>query len=51
LRAGSGAAIRGKWPILVDDVVTTGSTLVACAKVLYEAGAIAVSALTVARER
>ena len=51
LRAGSGAAIRRKWPILVDDVVTTGSTLVACAEVLYEAGAIAVSALTVARER
>jgi predicted amidophosphoribosyltransferase len=32
-------------------VVTTGSTLVACAEALHEAGAAAVSALTVARER
>jgi predicted amidophosphoribosyltransferase len=36
--------------VLVDDVVTTGSTLVACADVLYDAGALVVSALTVARE-
>ena len=43
--------VRGRWPILVDDVVTTGSTLVACAEVLMEAGAIGVSAVTVARER
>ena len=43
--------VHGRWPILVDDVVTTGSTLVACAEVLLEAGAIGVSAVTVARER
>jgi ComF family protein len=42
---------RGCWPILVDDVVTTGSTLAACAEALLEAGAIAVSAITVTRER
>jgi predicted amidophosphoribosyltransferase len=44
-------ALEGHWPILVDDVATTGSTLGACARVLLEAGAIGVSALTVARER
>ena len=44
-------AVNGKWIVLVDDVMTTGSTLAACAEVLYEAGALAVSGLTVARER
>ena len=38
------------WIVLVDDVLTTGSTLAACATVLLEAGALAVSAVTVARE-
>ena len=51
LRSGAGMAMTGVWPILVDDVVTTGSTLVACAEALYDAGATAVSAITVARER
>jgi predicted amidophosphoribosyltransferase len=37
--------------ILVDDVVTTGATLAACAQALLAGGALAVSALTVARER
>ncbi len=41
----------GRWPILVDDVMTTGSTLAACGDVLMAAGALAVSGLTVARER
>lgn len=39
------------WIVLVDDVLTTGSTLAACAQVLLDAGAVAVSAVTVARER
>jgi ComF family protein len=52
LRSASEASgICGRWIVLVDDVVTTGSTLVACATALYAAGALAVSALTVARER
>ena len=43
--------LEGRWVILVDDILTTGSTLVACAGPLMEAGAIGVSAITVARER
>jgi ComF family protein len=43
--------LAGRWIILIDDVVTTGATLAACAKPLIEAGAIGVSAATVARER
>jgi ComF family protein len=44
-------AIRDRWLVLVDDVVTTGATLAACATALLEAGASAVSAVAVARER
>ena len=51
LRAGTAPAVAGRWVVLVDDIVTTGATLVACADALLDAGAAAVSAVTVARER
>ena len=44
-------AVRGKRVILVDDVMTTGATLGACAKALKAAGARSVAALTVARAK
>ena len=47
-RACDPEAIRGKSILLVDDIVTTGSTLSECASVLMQAGARQVSAATVA---
>jgi predicted amidophosphoribosyltransferase len=43
-------AVAGRSIVLVDDVATTGATLVACADALLAAGAAGVSACTVARE-
>jgi ComF family protein len=48
---GRARAPADRWVLLVDDVVTTGSTLASCAETLLVAGAVAVSAITVARER
>ena len=41
--------VKGKSVLIVDDVVTTGATIDACSKVLLEAGAKNVNALTIAR--
>lgn len=43
------AAVQGRRVVLVDDVLTTGATTSACAKVLRDAGASAVCVWTVAR--
>jgi ComF family protein len=39
--------VQGKSLLLIDDVCTTGATLVGCANAAREAGAVAVYALTV----
>jgi ComF family protein len=44
-----GSQINNLRVLLVDDVLTTGATLDACARVLCEAGAKSVIGLTVAR--
>ncbi len=47
--AGDPISLAGKKLLLVDDVFTTGSTLDECSRVLLEAGAESVSAITIAR--
>ena len=44
-----GKRLAGKRVLLVDDVLTTGSTMRACAEALFEADVAAVFAVTVAR--
>lgn len=49
LRAHAGRLLAGRHVILIDDVMTTGETMEACARVLMLGGAKSVSALTAAR--
>lgn len=44
-----GGTLAGRRVLLIDDVMTTGSTAAACARVLKQAGAARVVLLTVAR--
>jgi predicted amidophosphoribosyltransferase len=41
--------LAGRHVLLVDDVMTTGSTAAACARALKDAGATRVALLTIAR--
>ena len=43
------SCVKGKRIVLIDDVMTTGSTLKECAKALHKAGAKSVDCITVAR--
>jgi predicted amidophosphoribosyltransferase len=41
--------VRGKKVLIIDDVLTTGATMQACARTFLEAGANSVYGLTLAK--
>lgn len=47
----SGAEVKNKSILLVDDVATTGATIFECARILKEAGAKQVWAVVIARQQ
>lgn len=51
VRRGGSPNPADRWVLLIDDVVTTGSTMAACGEAIEAAGALGVSAIAVARER
>lgn len=51
LKPATAPQVKGRWIVLVDDVVTTGATFSGCAQALHAAGVGAVSGLALARER
>ena len=50
-RAADPELVQGKRILLIDDIITTGSTLSECARTLREAGAAEVLCAAVARTR
>jgi len=49
LKKGRQEIVRGKNILLIDDVLTTGATASACARVLNQGGAVKVNLLSMAR--